>query len=229
MAVITVQTLQALVTARNADLPAAKHFAPIRVAWASQCAAALDAVLGPAKIDTPLRVRQFMAQLAHESGGFRSLVESLAYRDPVHLAATFPSRIKDPDMAQRLIAQGPAAIGNFVYASRGGNGDVLSGDGYRYRGRGFIMNTFRNNYAAVARFAADAGYADMDVVADPDRLGLPDGAAKAAAAFWVDNHLNVAADTGDIDEVTCVINPAMAGAAERLGWVKAAVCVWPDA
>ena len=226
---ITTQSIKDLIAARNGALPPGDRFPQPPIAWVSQCADALEAQREKAALTSPLRVRQFMAQIAHESGGFRRLVENLKYTNPERLEQLF-SNVQTVDHARRLIAEGPVAIGSCVYAHRNGNGSIDSGDGYRFRGRGFLMNTGRANYQKVARYASEAGYQDMDVVADPDLLGRPDGAAKAAAAFWLDNHLNAAADTNDADEVTRIVNgKSMQGAAQRRGWVEAGEAVWPDA
>ena len=186
-------------------------------------AASLDAALSVAEIDqTPKRVRHFMAQLAHESGGFRGLTESLSYRDPQHLLATF-SNVQSLDHANQLIADGPVAIGNWVYANKLGNGDSSSGDGYRFRGRGFIMNTGRANYAEVAR------YSEEPTVDNPDLLATPDVAAKAAAMFWATRNINIAADADDIQAVTRLVNGrAMQGLADRQARYEVAKEIWAD-
>jgi putative chitinase len=132
----------------------------VPLARASQYAAALTAAVSGSTLNTPLRLRHFMAQLAWESAGFRALVENLNYRNPDVLDRTFKS-VQGVDHARRLIEAGPVAIGNLVYANKLGNGSVDSGDGFRYRGRGFIMTTGRANYASVAT------YSKIDVVGNP--------------------------------------------------------------
>src|SRR5688572_5216436 len=99
-------------------------------------------------IDTPLRRAHFLAQVAHESGGFKRLVENLNYSADA-LVRTWPSRF-DAATAKQYARQ-PERIANKVYAGRLGNGDETSGDGWRYRGRGYIQLTGQVNYADYGR------------------------------------------------------------------------------
>jgi putative chitinase len=217
---ITPASINALISARNSGLPPAQHFRATPLAIAAQYAEALEAQRDPAQLDTAQRVVQFMAQIAHESGGFRGLVESLAYRDPVRLAQLF-SNVHGIDHARRLIDEGPQAIGCCIYANKLGNGGLESGDGWRFRGRGFLMNTGRTHYAEVK---ARTG---LDVIADPDLLGQADGAARAASTFWIRSRLNAAADSGDTDQVTLIVNgSSMQGRADRVAWAVAGRSVW---
>ena len=218
---ITAEAITGLVQARNKVLPPAQQFAIPPLAWASRCAAALEAQRPAAELTTERRVRHFMAQIAHETGGFRKLVESTAYSNPERLDALF-SNVHGVEHARRLIAEGPSAIACCIYANKLGNGGVESGDGWRYRGRGFLMNTGKDNYRKVEH------YSDLPVVEEPDQLGVPEQAAKAATAFWKDNHLNAAADADSADQVTRIVNgKAMEGAARRQGWAEAGKAVWP--
>lgn len=171
-------------------------------------------------IDTPRRLRHFIAQLAHESNGFRGLTESLRYTAQ-GLLKTFSS-VQTLAHAQSLVAQGEIAIGNFIYANKLGNGPAASGDGYRYRGRGFIMNTGRANYAAIKRYAPA-----LDVVANPDLLGRPDEAAMAAAQYWMDRKINVAADEDDLQSVTRLVNGHLQGLQNRQAMLTIAEGIWP--
>ena len=174
-----------------------------------------------ADIDTPRRLRHFMAQLAHESAGFRGLTESLRYSSAAHLLAVYSS-VQTLAHAEHLIAQGEVAIGNFVYANKLGNGSVASGDGYRFRGRGFIMNTGRANYATVRRTAPA-----LDVVTHPELLSRPDEAATAAALYWMDRKINVAADEDDVVSVTRLVNGHMQGLQNRKDMLAIADRIWP--
>ena len=192
----------------------------VPLARAAQYAAALTGAVSGSTLNTPLRLRHFMAQLAWESAGFRALVENLNYRNPDVLDRTFKS-VQGVDHARRLIEAGPVAIGNLVYANKLGNGSVDSGDGFRYRGRGFIMTTGRANYASVAT------YSKIDVVGNPDLLGTPEQAAVAARCFWEDRHINAAADANNVREVTRVVNgPALHGLDGRTELVKKAATIW---
>ena len=217
---ITAASLQKLVDERNKTLPAGQHFTAIPVAWASRCAAALETERANADLVTPVRIRHFMAQVAHETGGFRKLVESTRYTNPQRLVELF-SNVHGVEHARRLVEEGPEAIGCCIYANKLGNGGIESGDGYRFRGRGFLMNTGRANYKDVER------YSGLKVVVEPDLLGRPEGAAVAAIAFWKDHHLNAAADIDQVDEVTRIINgKKLEGRANRAAWAQAARAVW---
>ena len=192
----------------------------VPLARAAQFAAALNAAVSGSTLNTPLRLRHFMAQLAWESAGFGALVENLNYRDPEVLDRTFKS-VQGLDHARRLIEAGPVAIGNLVYANKLGNGSVDSGDGFRYRGRGFIMTTGRSSYASVAT------YSKIDVVRNPDLLGTPEQAALAARCFWQDRHIDAAADADNVREVTRVVNgPALHGLEGRTELLKKAAMIW---
>jgi putative chitinase len=183
--------------------------------------AALEAARPTAVLDQARRVQHFMAQVAHESGGFRALSESFAYRDAARLDRLF-SAVRGPAEARRLIARGPQAIANAVYAGRLGNGDAASGDGWRYRGRGFLMITGRGNYRELGALTG------LKLEDDPAQLGRPRPAAEAAARFWAARAINAAADADDLEAVTRLVNgPALAGLADRRAWLEKARAVWP--
>jgi len=198
-----------------------KLLAPkIRPELALVYAEALEAALKSGELNKPLRVRHFMAQIAHESGGFRALVESTNYKDPARLDALFRN-VQGVAHAQRLIAQGPQAIANTIYANKLGNGGPASGDGFRYRGRGFMMITGRSNYRDMAKLTG------MPLEAQPQLLGEAGPAAEAAARFWEARRINLAADRDDIDAVTALVNgPAKLHLAERKAYLAKAATIW---
>jgi putative chitinase len=181
----------------------------------------LGNALGAAGIDTPRRVRHFFAQALQETGGLRGLVESTNYTNPQRLDDLFRN-VQGLDHAKRLIAAGPEAIGNTIYANKNGNGGVDSGDGFRFRGRGFLQVTGRANYRSIGQVV------NMPLEEQPDLLGEPDPAALAAATFWQQRNINSAADADDIGTVTFLVNgPARLHLAERRVWLQKAVAVWP--
>ena len=161
-------------------------------------------------INTPTRVAMFLAQCAHESGGFRLLVENLNYSADA-LRATWPSRFTQADAL--AMARQPEKIADRAYGGRMGNGPEGSGDGYRYRGRGIIQLTGRDNYA---RAGAAIG---LDFVAEPEMLEQPDWAAATAGWFWATNGCNALADTGDFEGITKRINGGLNGLADRQSWL----------
>lgn len=158
-------------------------------------------------IDTPVRQAMFLSQLAHESGNFRHVVENLNYSAEA-LQRVFGRHFPTPEIAQAYARQ-PERIANRAYANRMGNGDEASGDGWRYRGRGLIQLTGKDNYS---RYAAHTG---VNVVADPDLVATPEYAADSAGWFWSANRLNQLADTGDVRAVTRRINGGFNGLADR--------------
>ena len=152
------------------------------------------------------RVAAFLAQVGHESGQLQHVVENLNYGAQA-LVATWPSRFTQALAAQ--VARQPQQIANIAYASRMGNGDASSGDGWNYRGRGLIQITGRSNYQA----CGDA--LGVDLIGNPDLLGQPQYAAMSAAWYWATNGLNTLADAGSFDAITQRINGGQNGAADR--------------
>lgn len=147
----------------------------------------------------------FLAHIAVESRQLHSLEEGLNYSAP-RAMKIFHRSIKTRKAA-RLYAHHPEALANHVYANRNGNGDEASGDGYKFRGGGFMQTTGRANYAA-------AGYEDH-----PDALRTPEAASDTAAKFWVGNDLNTATaaklDRAHFDKTTRKVNGSLTGAKER--------------
>lgn len=166
-------------------------------------------------IDTPLRRQHFLAQCAHESGGFRHLEENLNY-SAESLRAVWPSRFDEALAAE--CARQPERIANVVYASRMGNGDTASGEGWLFRGRGLIQITGKSNYA---QFSADC-YGDGRIVASPQLVAQPENAALSAAWFWKSRGCNAAADVDDLTRVTKLVNGGLNGLEDRAYWLKRA-------
>ena len=159
---------------------------------------ALDAAMRRFEISTPARMAAFCAQLAHESGQLQRWTENLSYRWE-RLRQVFPKYFPS-DAEARPFDRKPERIANRVYASRMGNGPEASGDGWRFRGRGPIQLTGKDNYRACGQ---DIG---VDLVEDPDRLATPEPGCLAAAWFWARNGLNALADAGDFVTITRRIN-----------------------
>lgn len=159
-------------------------------------------------INTPERVAAFIAQCAHESGGFKRLKENLNYKWE-SLRRVFPKYFPTDELAQEY-AHKPEQIANRIYGSRMGNGDESSGDGFRYCGRGLIQLTGKNNYT---KFAESMGMAVEEV---PTLLETYDGAVKSACWFWSSNNLNQWADAADILTMTKRINGGTIGLEDRI-------------
>jgi putative chitinase len=160
-------------------------------------------------INTPQRIGAFLGQCMVESSGFMRLEEGLNYKDPARIARIFRSafdldgdRQLDPEEIEfaRGFVGKPRELANRAYANRNGNGNELSGDGYRYRGRGLIQLTGRANYEDAA------GNLSQPYTVLPDRVAMPRDACLTAAWYWHNVKANVLADAGEIDSITRAVN-----------------------
>ena len=172
---------------------------------------ALSQLLPEYEINTPKRIAAFIAQCAHESGGFMFLKENLNYKAAT-LRKIFPKYFPTDAMAADYAARPnkQEAIANLVYANRMGNGGPETGDGYRYCGRGLIQLTGKTNYSY---FAASLS---IPVEEAAEYLQTFEGAAQSACWFWETNNLNAFADAGDIKEMTRRINGGYIGLEDRV-------------
>lgn len=168
---------------------------------------ALEQALPDYDINTPQRVAAFMAQCAHESGGFRALKENLNYK-AASLRRVFPKYFPNDELANAYAGK-QEMIANRVYGGRMGNGDEHSGDGYRYCGRGLIQLTGKSNYQAFAD-SIETPIEDL-----PEYLATFEGAVQSACWFWESNNLNQFADKGDILTMTKRINGGTIGLSDR--------------
>lgn len=172
---------------------------------------ALAQLLPEYGIDTPQRIAAFVAQCAHESGNFVFLKENLNYRAPTLrklFSKYFPTDALAEEYASKPNKQ--EAIANRIYASRMGNGDEASGDGFRYCGRGLIQLTGKENYSW---FAASL---EIPVEEASEYLQTFEGAVQSACWFWETNNLNQWADKGDILTLTKRINGGTIGLEDRI-------------
>jgi putative chitinase len=172
---------------------------------------ALEQALPDYDINTPQRVAAFIAQCAHESGGFRALKENLNYK-AVTLRKIFPKYFPDDATANHYasLPNKQEAIANRVYGGRMGNGPEASGDGFRYCGRGLIQLTGKSNYQ---NFADSIETPVEDI---PEYLATFEGAVQSACWFWESNNLNQWADKGDILTLTKRINGGTIGLDDRI-------------
>ena len=168
---------------------------------------ALSQLLPDYEINTPQRIAAFIAQCAHESGGFIFLSENLNY-EAESLTKIFGKYFKDLPTA-KAYEKNPQKIANKIYADRMGNGNEASGDGYKYRGRGLIQLTGKTNYTW---FAASLG---ITVEEASEYLQTFEGAAQSACWFWETNNLNQYADSDDILTMTKRINGGTIGLEDR--------------
>ena len=167
---------------------------------------ALSQALPDYEINTPHRIAAFLAQCAHESGGFNAIKENLNYKAE-SLCRVWPRYFNAGNAAQ--YAHNQEAIANRAYANRMGNGSEESGDGYKFCGRGLIQLTGRSNYQAFA----DSLQISIDDASE--YLKTFEGCVQSACWFWEANNLNQYADNGDILTMTKRINGGTLGLEDR--------------
>jgi len=153
-------------------------------------------------VNTALRLAHFLAQCGHESGGFKLSQENLNY-SAAGLMGIFKKYFPSQALADEY-ARKPEKIANKVYGGRMGNGDEASGDGYKFRGRGYIQLTGKENYTSFDTTVDD------DIVTNPDLVATKYQLA-SAAWFWNKNKLNEIADGGATDEVVTKITKRVNG------------------
>ena len=154
------------------------------------------------QINTPLRLAHFLAQCGHESGGFRLTQENLNY-SAKGLNGIF-KKYFPTEAAANAYARNPEKIANKVYSSRMGNGSESSGDGYKFRGRGYIQLTGRDNYTAFGKSINE------DIASNPDKVS-GSYALLSAAWFFSKNGLHKIADEGSSDVVVTKITKRVNG------------------
>lgn len=161
-----------------------------RIDRATEYLPVIEAAMAEFDINTPARQAAFLAQIGHESGGLRYSVE---------IWGPTPAQVR--------------------YEGRKDLGNVLAGDGFRFKGRGLIQTTGRANYAATG---AALG---VDLISQPELLAAPELAARSAAWYWQSRGLNALADVGDFRRITLRINGGTNGLADRLALHEAAKAV----
>jgi putative chitinase len=159
-----------------------------------------------------VRVEYFIAQIAHETGGLTRSIENLSYTAK-RIVEIWPTRFPTLGAAEPF-ANNPEKLANKVYSNRMGNGPAESGDGYRYRGRGYIQITGKDNYRSTGRVAG------IDLVGKPERAILTADALRVACAYWHWKDLNPLCDERKFEEVTRRINGALIGYADRKDWLE---------
>lgn len=164
------------------------------------------------------RVSAFLAQIAVESNGLRSIIENLHY-SANRLHIVWPHRFPTEQSALPY-ANNPEKLANHIYCNRLGNGDEASGDGWRFRGRGLFQLTGRYNYEY---FGKTIG---LDLTSSPEQAADPATSLKIAAEFWKAENLNALADQADIKKITRCINGGRIGLPEREAYFKKACKIW---
>ena len=152
-------------------------------------------------ITTKLRLAHFLAQCALESKRFTDTEEDLHY-SAKRLMEVFPKYFRTVDPAQ--YANNPAKLANRVYANRNGNGNEASGDGFKFRGRGYIQLTGRTNYTSFTKFVGE------DCVGNPELVATSFPLA-SAAFFFKSNNLWSVCDKGAGDSVVMAVSRIVNG------------------
>ena len=174
-----------------------------------------------------MRCAMFLGNLAVESGELKAREENLRYSAD-RLRQVFPGMFRqNPAKADELVAGGAPAIANFIYDDanrpKGARlGNVNPGDGFKFRGRGPLQITGRDNYVA---FFKSVG---MPANSDPDFLLLPDGGSVAAGHYWQSHGCNDFADAGDFEGCVAAINSASEGLERRRAFFNQALATLPD-
>ena len=161
-------------------------------------------------ITTNLRLAHFLAQASHESGGFKLTVENLNYSSK-GLLGTFPKYFT-PVLAEQYVRK-PEAIASRVYGGRMGNGAEATKEGYKFRGRGYIQLTGKDNYIAFDKFVPE------DILSNPDLVSTK-YPLMSAAWFFDKNGLwsvcDKGADDTTVTAVTKRVNGGYNGLADRI-------------
>jgi putative chitinase len=167
------------------------------------------------QINTPLRLAHFLAQCGHESGGFRVTSENLNY-SAKGLMGIFKKYFPNESIANAY-QRNPQKIANKVYANRMNNGSEASGDGFKFRGRGYIQLTGKDNYTQFGKAINEDISGNPDVVSGKYAL-------LSAAWFWSKNGLNKLADGGATDatvtSITKRVNGGTIGLPDRIKHFK---------
>lgn len=168
-------------------------------------------------IDSVNQQAAFIGQCGHECGNFRILEENLNYRAAT-LMKLWPKRFPSLEVANQY-AGNPKKIANNVYASRMGNRDEASGDGYRFRGRGCIQLTGHSNYFHAGKALG------VDFVMEPDLVATPKFASLTAGWFWSTHGCNELAEAADWVKLTKKINGGTIGYDDRVKHTEEAISV----
>ena len=178
----------------------------------------LNTYLSKYKLDSKDDAARFIAQCGHESGDFNTLKENLNYSSE-RLLIVFPKYFKGmSEQDLQKYNRNPEKIANRVYASRMGNGDEKSGDGWKYKGSGLIQLTGKENYTKCSDFLFD----DDRLVKTPEMVSEPECALLSAIWFWERNKLK---DIKSFVDLTKRINGGTHGFEDREARYKRALSV----
>lgn len=168
-------------------------------------------------INTPIQQAAFIGQCGHESSNFTKLEEGLSYSAD-RLPKIWPKRFPTIESAQPYARNGKA-LANKVYGGRMGNRDEASGDGYRFRGSGWLQLTGHDNFYHAGKACG------VDFVMQPDLVRTPKYAAMTAGWFWATHKCNELATAQNWKQLTKVINGGDIGLADRIYHTERALAV----
>lgn len=154
------------------------------------------------QINTPERWAGYLSQVCVESGEFNIFVENLNYNKS-QLLAIWPNLFNEERAAQ--FEYKARDIANFVYGSRLGNGDFSTGDGFKYRGRGAIQVTFKDNYKKTQDMMNSKVNLKLDLIKNPELLEKPEYAILSSMCYWDSRGLNAFADKKLIKQMTKLV------------------------
>jgi putative chitinase len=166
----------------------------------------LNAAMDKFGINTPVIQAHFLSQISHESGKFRATSENLNY-SAEGLVKIF-GKYFTPALAAEY-ARKPEMIASRVYGGRMGNGDEASKEGWKYRGRGLIQLTGKDNYTSFSKYMEDPS-----ILENPDMVSEPEYAALSAAWFFK-TRVYATAEAGTVKDVTKKINGGTIGLEDR--------------
>ena len=168
-------------------------------------------------IDTPTKQAAFIGQCGHECANFTKLEEGLSYAAD-RLVKVWPKRFPTLESAIPY-GRNPKALANKVYANRMGNRDEASGDGYRFRGSGWLQLTGHDNFYHAGKACG------VDFVMNPDLVRTPQYAAMTAGWFWATHKCNEVAESKDWRKLTKIINGGDLGLDDRIFHTQHALAV----
>lgn len=150
----------------------------------------------------------FIAQCGHESCNFTRLEENLNYSAKT-LLKLFPRKVNNITRAKEIADGGAKSVANFIYGNRADLGNTLENDGWKYRGRGIIQLTGKNNYKKFGDLLK------IDLVNKPDLALQTQTACDIACAYWIDRKITIYARAGDVIATTKKINGGLNGLEDR--------------
>jgi putative chitinase len=188
---------------------------------ASSIVSLINSICPKYDINTPIRLQAFLSQIAHESGEFSIKTEGMNYSTPERIVAIWPSRFNltgEGKLNAHDYVHNAEKLGNQVYAGRMGNGAPESGDGFRYRGGGFLQLTGKESYQHYANYIKKEVGETADLVRGTDEYALD----SACWEYAVDKKLLDESDARDFITITKKINGGTIGLTERLKYYKLA-------